>query len=70
MAQKNHHPEEKIIADLNLSLGEYDRLIGVICSNLQTLNEELYKRNSGKEQIVKEYFRRYQLQNGSSVLSC
>ena len=56
MAQKNYHPGEKIINDLNLSLGEYDRLIDVICSNLQTLSEELHKRNSGKELIVKEYF--------------
>lgn len=56
MAQRNHHPKEEIINDLNLSLSEYDRHIDVIFSNLQTLSEELHIRNSDKEIVVKEYY--------------
>jgi len=47
--------EQGIIKDLNWFLSEYDRMIDVILSNLNTLKEELQKQGSKKEKIVANY---------------
>jgi hypothetical protein len=47
--------EQDIVKDLNWFLSEYDRMIDVILSNLNTLKEELQKKSSKKEKIVANY---------------
>lgn len=48
-------PEQDTAKDFNWFLSEYDRIIDVILSNLNTLKEELQKKNSKKEKIVAAY---------------
>jgi hypothetical protein len=47
--------EQDRLRDLNWFLSEYDRMIDVILSNLNTLKEELQKQGSKKEKIVASY---------------
>ncbi|MGE5638445.1 MAG: hypothetical protein ACM3WQ_07045 [Chloroflexota bacterium] len=50
------HPQSDKIKDLNWSLSEFDRIIEVILSNLNTIREETGGKSGKKELVLKDYY--------------